>query len=232
MTKEQKPFDDCREWEVVAHHPCIRYRPRRRPVGETLEVTLPLARIAAEGKLVDALGEAYESCAARVGLRLGPGSSVGQLDLMLLSPFGAVALGECKLALGAARAPLTRSAIRQILRYERQIRGAEPSWLRERIADSYDRFGFPDGDQLLTQIGVKNGDDQYRWWTTVSDTIKHGAFDIFVAVRTRGEVGIDVWRRSRVSGDDPASIGRGGRHNKPFHLSTGVAPSGRSARRR
>ncbi len=41
----------CAEWEIVAHDLRIRYRPRRPPVAETLEATLPLARMAVEGKL-------------------------------------------------------------------------------------------------------------------------------------------------------------------------------------
>lgn len=232
MTKERKSFDDCREWEVVAHDPRIRYRPRRPPVSETLEVTLPVARMAVEDELTRALGEAYASCAALVGLRLGPGPSIGQLDLMLLAPSGAVALGECKLSVGAARGPSTRSALRQVLRYERWIRGTRPSWLRERLADSYDKYGFPGHQHLLSQIGVKSDEDQRGWWVTVSEAIRRGACDIFVAVRTRGEVSIDVWRVSRVPVDDPACTDRGVRHNKPFHLSPGVAPFGRSARRR
>src|SRR5881628_1391343 len=188
MTNRQKPFDDCPEWGVVAHDLRIRWRPRRPPVGETLAVTLPMARMAVEGRLTHALGETYASCAALVGLRLGPGPSIGQLDLMLLAPSGAVALGECKLSLGTTRGPSTRAAIRQVLQYERRIRGAAPSWLRERIADSYDKFGFPDCHHLLAHIGVKTADDQHRWWATVSDTISRGAFDVFVAIRTRREI--------------------------------------------
>jgi len=198
---QHRRFDDCDEWKAIGHHSLVRFRPREKPTSETSKVTLSVARKAVDGKLASALGDAYACCAALVGLRLGPGSKDGQLDLMLLGRSGAVALGECKLLRTKSRGSAVQRASQQLEGYERVTRGQDAAWLRNRIEDSYARFGFPSLSELVTTIGVEAEEEQVRWWSVVADNIQRGNFGMFIATRSRGESVINLYRCSSGSSD-------------------------------
>lgn len=180
---------------MVGRHPAIRFRPRAVIPAETACVTLPVALSAAQGRLADVLGPPYGACAVLVGLRLGGGASVGQLDLMILARSGRVALGECKLVSGSTSRAGVNRALRQLQRYETAICGRPFRWLRERVDDSYARFCFPGCDDLPKELGLPSPDERKDWWKTTARNIKTGRFDTFAALRKHAKPTIHVWTR-------------------------------------
>lgn len=191
-------FRAAREWrkrirreQKLRAHWLIRFRPRRKLQDEMWRLNIPAASAAVRGELgAGVLGKAFEQCVALVSLML---TGCGSLDLVLITPSGELAIGECKLR------DRRSDPGRQLKGYRRGlVVTAKSGRLWREIERSYGRYGF----QHLCSTVRRHFDlpDVAKWCARVQLNASEDRIKTFV-VR-----GVEVKASISVDGRKPREI--------------------------